>query len=146
METGHSIVACPECGTKNKVVPVAGKRPLCASCGTHLPETMATPVTVTDKNFEEVVLRSSLPVLLDCWAPWCGPCRMVGPIVDQLAADFSGRLIVGKLNTDENPGVSGRFGIQSIPTLMIFKDAEMVERIVGAQPRQNLESALNKYL
>lgn len=104
------------------------------------------PVEVTDATFESLVLRSPLPVLVDFWAPWCGPCRMVSPIVEQLGREYSGRLRVAKVNTDENPQHAGRLGIQGIPTLIFFKDGKEVDRIVGAAPRQMLQSRLERVL
>jgi len=104
------------------------------------------PITVTDATFEAEVLRAAEPVLIDFWAPWCGPCRMVGPIVEKLAAELSGRLRVVKVNTDENPGLSQQYGIQSIPTMMIFKGGQLVTRWSGAAPeaviRQQLRQAV----
>ncbi len=104
------------------------------------------PVVVTEASFEEQVLRSPVPVLIDFWAPWCGPCRMVAPTVDKLAGEMSGRLRVTKVNTDENPGLMNRFGIQGIPTMMIFKDGRQVDRWTGALPegaiRQHLKQTL----
>lgn len=93
---------------------------------------------VTDANFDEQVERSPLPVLLDMWAPWCGPCRMVGPIVEQLASELAGRVRVAKLNVDENPMTQARFGVRSIPTLLVLKDGREVDRLVGAMPKQEI--------
>ena len=103
-------------------------------------------VTVTDANFKSEVLESDLPVLVDFWAPWCGPCRMVAPVVEELARSYEGRLKVGKVNVDENPEISRAYGIQSIPTLMVFKNGQIAERIVGALPKPMLEKALKPHL
>jgi thioredoxin 1 len=104
----------------------------------------AEPITITDGNFEQVVLRSGVPVLVDFWAVWCGPCKMIAPHVAALAQEFAGKAIVGKLNVDENPRVAGQFGIMSIPTLLIFKDGKVVDQIVGAQPAQVLRQRLSR--
>jgi len=102
------------------------------------------PVAVTDATFEDEVEKSSLPVLLDCWAPWCGPCRMLGPIVDQLATELDGRIKVAKLNVDECTQTAIKFGIMSIPTMLIFKDGEVVDKMVGVQPKATIEERLAK--
>ena len=103
-------------------------------------------MTVTDRSFEAEVLKSDLPVLLDCWAPWCGPCRMVGPVVDQLAAQWRGRVKIAKLNTDENPQTSARFQIRSIPTLLVFEKGRLVDSIVGAVPQTEIERKMARFL
>ncbi|MDB9494957.1 thioredoxin [Spirulina major CS-329] len=101
---------------------------------------------VTDKEFKAVVLDSDIPVLVDFWAPWCGPCRMVAPVVDEIAQQYDGKVKVVKLNTDENPAVASQYGIRSIPTLMIFKGGQRVDMVVGAVPKTTLASTLEKYL
>lgn len=101
---------------------------------------------VTDDSFPAEVLESSVPVLVDFWAPWCGPCRMVAPVVDEIAEQYEGQIKVVKLNTDENPQVASQYGIRSIPTLMIFKDGQRVDMVVGAVPKTTLASTLEKYL
>jgi thioredoxin 1 len=101
---------------------------------------------VTDKEFDNVVLKSEMPVLVDFWAPWCGPCRMVAPVVDEIAQQYDGKVKVVKLNTDENPAVATKYGIRSIPTLMIFKGGQRVDMVVGAVPKTTLASTLEKYL
>jgi len=105
----------------------------------------ATP-QVSDASFKDDVLDSELPVLVDFWAPWCGPCRMVAPVVDEIAQQYIGRLKVVKLNTDENPNTASQYGIRSIPTLMIFKGGQRVDMVVGAVPKTTLASTLEKYL
>ncbi len=107
---------------------------------------MGHEVEITDGNFETEVIQSTLPVLIDFWAPWCGPCRMVSPIVEEIASDYEGKIKVGKLNTDDNQKTATRYGIMSIPTLMIFKDGEVRERIVGAQPKNAIVSRIDKVL
>jgi thioredoxin 1 len=103
-------------------------------------------VQVTDSSFKQDVLESELPVLVDFWAPWCGPCRMVAPVVDEIAEQYDGQVKVVKLNTDENPSVASQYGIRSIPTLMIFKGGQRVDMAVGAVPKTTLANTLEKYL
>ncbi len=103
-------------------------------------------IELTEANFEKEVLESTLPVLVDFWAPWCGPCKMVAPIVKELAEEYSGRLKVGKLNTDDNPTLAERYGIRGIPTLIIFKNGKVVEQLVGALPKSQLQKIINKHL
>lgn len=105
----------------------------------------ATP-QVTDDKFKEEVLESDIPVLVDFWAPWCGPCRMVAPVVDEIAEQYAGQVKVLKLNTDENPNTASQYGIRSIPTLMIFKGGQRVDMVVGAVPKTTLANTLEKYL
>jgi thioredoxin len=99
---------------------------------------------VTDNNFAAEVLEAGQPVLVDFWAPWCGPCRIVGPIMDQLAAESGGRYRIAKLNVDENPMTASRYQIASIPTMLIFKNGSLIDRLVGAQPKQAIEDRLNR--
>jgi thioredoxin 1 len=101
-------------------------------------------IEFSDSNFEEEVLNATDGVLVDFWAPWCGPCRQIAPLIDQLAEQFSGSVKIGKLNIDENPSVTGQYGIQSIPTLLLFKGGEVVERFVGMPPKAKLEQALTQ--
>jgi thioredoxin 1 len=96
------------------------------------------PIEITDANFEQEVLKSDKPVLIDFWAVWCGPCKMIAPVVEEIATEYDGKLKVGKLDVDNNPEVSMKFGIRSIPTLMVFKGGKVVEQIIGAVPKRNL--------
>ena len=100
----------------------------------------------TDSNFEELVLKSDKPVMVDFWAEWCGPCRMVGPVVQELAAEYEGKAVVGKLNVDNNAQVSMKYGIRSIPTILFFKNGELVDRSVGAVPKAQLAQKLDGQL
>lgn len=101
---------------------------------------MADPVT--DGTFESSVLESSLPVLVDFWAPWCGPCRAIGPVIDELAVEFKGKVSIFKMNVDENPATPGRYGIRAIPTLILFKDGQVLEQVTGAVSKASLKDLL----
>ncbi|QJB45302.1 thioredoxin [Dolichospermum flos-aquae CCAP 1403/13F] len=107
---------------------------------------MSAAEQVTDSTFEQEVLKSEVPVLVDFWAPWCGPCRMVAPVVEEIAEQYEGQIKVVKVNTDENPNIASQYGIRSIPTLMIFKDGDKVDMVVGAVPKTTLATTLEKYL
>ena len=107
---------------------------------------MSAAAAVTDATFDTEVLNSEVPVLVDFWAPWCGPCRMVAPVVDEIAQQYEGQIKVVKLNTDENPNVASKYGIRSIPTLMIFKDGQRVDMVVGAVPQTTLANALEQHI
>lgn len=100
----------------------------------------------TDSTFDQEVLKSQTPVLVDFWAPWCGPCKIVGPIVDELAKEYGEKLKVGKLNVDDNQEYSGRYGVMSIPTLMIFKNGQPVKSMIGAQSKDNLKRGIDEVL
>ena len=103
-------------------------------------------VIITDHNFQKDVLESKLPVLMDFWAPWCMPCRMVSPIIEQLAIEYEGRVVVGKMNVDENPETSSKFGVMSIPTVMLFKDGKSVKSLIGAQRKDNYKKMIDDAL
>ncbi|MEI2758923.1 MAG: thioredoxin [Bacteroidia bacterium] len=103
-------------------------------------------IEITDSNFEEVVMKSSKPVLVDFWAEWCGPCRMVGPIVEELAKEYEGKAVIGKIDVDSNPNVSMQFGVRNIPTLLIFKNGQIVDKQVGAAPKNILAKKLDAQL
>ena len=103
------------------------------------------PVDLTDVTFKKAIQNHSL-VVVDCWAPWCGPCRFLSPIIEEIARDYAGRIFFGKLNVDENPRVAMQYGIMSIPTLLIFKNGRLVDQIIGAMPRRMLEPRITRYL
>jgi thioredoxin 1 len=104
------------------------------------------PIHVTDSAFEKMVLQSTLPVVVDFWAPWCGPCKMVAPILDKLAAEFSGKVLIAKVNTDENPQWAQQYGVQGIPTMLFIAGGKIVHRQVGALPERMLREAVNQFL
>ncbi|MEZ4674315.1 MAG: thioredoxin [Caldilineaceae bacterium] len=107
---------------------------------------MSAPVKVTDSTFEEMVVNSDKPVLVDFWAEWCGPCKMIAPVLDEIANEMDGQLVIGKLDIDENQDTAMAFGVMSIPTLLLFKNGEPVERIVGYQPKPQLVSRLQPHV
>ncbi len=107
---------------------------------------MAKPITVTDSTFENLVVNAETPVLVDFWAEWCGPCKMIAPVLEEIATDLAGKLTIGKLDVDENGSTAMAFGVMSIPTLLLFKGGRPVERIVGFQPKQQLVSKLQRHL
>ena len=115
-----------------------------AYAGARTLQSGATPIHLTDATFNEEVAKGGV-LLVDFWAAWCGPCLRIAPTIEQLAADFAGRVRVGKLNTDENPATPGRFGITSIPTLLVFQGGKLVDGIVGAVPRQEIEAVLTRW-
>lgn len=107
---------------------------------------MAKPLTFTDDNFESEVLKSDVPVLVDFWAEWCGPCKMIAPSVEELAGEFEGKAKIGKLDVDNNQNVAFKYGIRSIPSLLIFKNGEVVEQIIGAVPKNQIKTKLESSL
>lgn len=146
------IVTCENCGTKNRVDERASvtAKAVCGKCGSPLPAIGASdrPRPVTDASFAQDVIEasSSRPVLVDAWAEWCGPCRMIAPVLDQLAAESGGRYNIVKLNVDENPRTAGQFQIRSIPTLLIFKNGKLVDQLIGALPKPAIEARLHAQL
>lgn len=149
MNTQNSIIVpCLSCGTRNRI-PTArmNDHPRCGKCGTPLSlNAPGKPVIVSDSTFQKEVTKSPLPVLVDCWAPWCGPCRAVGPVMDALAKKYQGRLKVTKLNLDENPATGSRFAIASVPTLLLMKNGNLVNTLVGVLPQSQIEAAILQML
>jgi thioredoxin 2 len=134
------LIPCPSCGATNRVSRERAKQGIeavCGQCKTPLPISFA-PVIVTDADFAQTVERSPLPVLLDLWAAWCGPCRMIAPVIEQLAEELAGRVRVAKLNIDDNPMTARRFNVHSIPTLLLLSNGRELDRIVGVQPKAEI--------
>jgi thioredoxin 2 len=137
----ESILVCASCGKKNTIRPSSKGAPHCGNCGKPLPWL----VNATDATFD-IEARTSVSVVVDLWAPWCGPCRFVSPILEELSRDFAGRLKVIKVNVDENLALAQRFEAMSIPTLIVMKDSRVVDRIVGALPKPDLTVRLTPHL
>jgi thioredoxin 2 len=135
--SGVAILACPSCGTRNRVGAIERGAPRCARCKTMLPWLVEADTASFDAE-----ASSSLPVVVDLWAPWCGPCRMIAPVLQDLAARHAGRIKVVKVNVDDEPGLGARFEARSIPLLVILREGREVDRIVGALPRPALEARL----
>lgn len=142
------ITKCQHCGTKNRVsrLATAEKRAVCGRCRRELPIVETKPIVVTDANFDTVVTASELPVLLDLWAAWCGPCRLIAPVIESVAGRLAGRVLVGKLDVDANPATSARFGVQSIPTLLVLKNGREVDRMVGVMTPEAILQRLSHHL
>ncbi len=148
MSATMSVIVCSNCGAKNRVSERGNQyQAVCGRCRTPLlssgGETSTTPLTLTDSTYETVLKQSrSNPVLVDAWAPWCGPCRMIAPSIDALAAEAAGRYVVTKLNVDENPRVATQHKISSIPTLLICKSGKLVDRLVGLHTKADIAARL----
>jgi thioredoxin 2 len=137
----NDIFHCASCGAANRVVPekvAADIEALCGQCGAPLGFT-TEPVEVSDEEFQVRVAQSPLPVLVDFWAPWCGPCRMVAPSLEALAKEMAGRVRIAKVNVDDNPVMAGRLGVRGIPTMVLFKNGQEVDRQVGALPKRDIQ-------
>jgi thioredoxin 2 len=140
------VIRCPNCGANNRVPPEklqAGLQPVCGQCRTPL-SLDKHPVTVTDATFSAEVERSPVPVLVDMWAPWCGPCRVIAPVIEQLATEMAGRVRVAKLNVDENPVTAERFNVRGIPALLVLKAGREIDRMVGVQPKSEIVRRLQQ--
>jgi thioredoxin 2 len=131
-----TVVQCPNCGAKNRIPAAATGVPRCGKCHRPLPWV----AEAGDADFGEVAERAALPVLVDLWAPWCGPCRMVSPALEQLARDLAGRVKLVKVNVDDAPALSDRFAVRAVPTLLLLRDGEVIARQAGAAPAHVLRS------
>jgi thioredoxin 2 len=136
-----SVLTCVHCGAKNRIRPSAKGVPTCGRCGQALPWL----VDAADASFDTEA-DASVPVVVDLWAPWCGPCRFVSPILAELARDYRGRLMVVKVNVDDNPATARRYEAFSIPTMMLLRDGQPVDRIVGAMPKEQLVARIAPHL
>jgi len=146
--TDVRLIRCPACGATNRVPTDKlghGLEPVCGRCKTPL-AVDTKPITITDGTFAADVERSPLPVLLDMWATWCGPCKILAPVIEELAVDLAGRVRVGKLDVDENPATAARFGVRSIPTLLVLRDGRELDRIVGVHPKPEIARRLTRVL
>ena len=139
------LIRCAKCGATNRVKVVAAQKAVCGRCKTPL-SGETKPVIVTDANFAAEVEQSTVPVLLDLWAAWCGPCRMIAPVIEQLARELAGKARVGKLDVDQNPLTASRFQARSIPTLLIFKEGREVDRLIGLQSKEAILRRLQNHL
>jgi thioredoxin 2 len=141
MAAKPAVIACPNCATKNRVRPTARGVPRCSACHTVLPW-----IVETDAGGFDEEIAASIPVLVDFWAPWCGPCRMVSPVVEQMGREYAGRLKVVKLNIDQAPAIAARYAIQGIPLLIVIKNGDEIDRVVGAVPAERLRGMLGRHV
>ena len=139
------IIRCSRCGAQNRVKSGEGREPVCGRCRTPLTAD-AEPIVVTDQNFADEVERSPLPVLIDFWAGWCGPCRLIAPTIEKLAKELAGKVRVGKLDVDSNKATAARFRVQGIPMLLVLKNGQEVDRMVGVQSREAILQRLKPHI
>ncbi|MCK5070751.1 MAG: thioredoxin [Desulfocapsa sp.] len=139
------IISCPSCGTKNRIP--AGKQhlsPKCGKCGNKISSPgQAVPVELTDSEFQSFISSSSLPVMVDFYSPTCGPCKAIAPVITNLARDYHGKFIIAKLDTSSNPGTAMHYKIRGVPSLLFFKNGQVVDQIVGAPPEPQLRQKLD---
>lgn len=142
MEQRNVVAACPSCGKRNRVPRATSGTPRCGSCAAALPWT----VDATEGDFTAVAEAATVPVLVDLWAPWCGPCRVVSPLLERIAEDHAGTLKLVKVNVDESPTLAERFGVRGIPTLLLLRRGEVVARQTGAPPEPTLRAWVDQAL
>jgi thioredoxin 2 len=138
MNNNSAILRCPSCGSRNRVMlDRISLQPKCGKCKApiRIPD---RAVSISGDQFETEVLRETIPTAVDFWAPWCGPCRMMSPILENIAKNYRGKIKIVKVNSDENQHISSRFGIQGIPTLILFRDGHELDRLIGAAPREHI--------
>lgn len=149
-QTRDFFLRCKQCQTKNRIPPAKiGTLAKCGHCKTTIDTRellQTTPLMVTDANFEEMVLRSSVPILLDCWATWCSACATLSPVLETMARDFKGRFRVAKLNVEANPILTARYDLRSLPTLLIFDKGQLKDTLVGALPKEAIFQKMNPYI
>ena len=149
-DPSHYLFRCTSCRTRNRIPAAhAGQPGKCGKCKSVLNTRelfLQQPIMITDGNFDEKVLHSPIPVLIDCWAPWCGSCSLIAPVITELAAEYKGRFRIGKLNVDANPVTSSRFDTRSIPTLLIFDNGRLKDTLVGALPKPHIVQQMKRYL
>jgi len=149
-QSNSFVLRCPKCKTRNRIPKErVGAIAKCGKCAEDFHTdilNIGTPVVITDNVFHSQIIDSPLPTLLDCWAPWCGPCQMMGPFMDELAADWKGKIRVGKMNVDENPKTSAQYQIRSIPTLLIFNQGQLIDTLTGALPKRSIVQAMTPFL
>ena len=139
-------MVCRNCNARNRLKPQKGKKPVCGKCGTPLPKAgVAAPrvVEVSDRTFDSEVLGFPGTVLVECWAPWCGSCRQIAPVLDRMAREHGGQVKIVKINIDKNPRIAARYQVMSVPTLLFFKSGRLVNTVAGAVPRSEIERSLS---
>ncbi len=143
MNAMDAIVSCKKCGAKNRVKTASrGKKPVCGKCHAPLPLSGGAPprvVEISDRTFESEVLAYPGPVLVDCWAPWCGPCHTVAPVLDALAREYGGKVKITKLNIDRNPLIASRYRVMSVPTMLFFKNGRLMDTVPGAIQKTEIQ-------
>ncbi len=148
--TDMLLVSCPQCQAQNRIpADKIGHQAKCGKCGASFTATegvSASPIHVTDQSFQQDVLNASLPVVVDFWAPWCGPCKMIAPVLEELAQEYAGKVKIAKINTDENQQTASQYRVQGIPTLLFIKNGQVIDQLVGAVPKPTLKTKIQALL